>query len=54
MFNLKRLRPLIRNVEVKAPIYTFYGALTNTDYVWGDIEDKADDPVGSSAETQTE
>jgi cell division protein FtsN len=42
------------DVEVDAPTYTFYGTLTDTDYVWGEDEDKVDDPVDSSAAAQPE
>jgi len=42
------------DVEVDAPIYTFYETLTNTDYVWSEVEAKAEDPVDSSAAAQLE
>jgi hypothetical protein len=42
-------------VNVDTPTYTFYGTLTDTDYVWGEeVEAKADGPVDSSAAVQPE
>ena len=42
------------DVEVDTPTYTFYGTLTNTDYVWSEVDAKAEDPVDSSAAAQPE